>query len=163
MQWCRLWRSDIVSATNAVHRISINKTFHYHIHNSSPLFLLLSQMNPVYVSSFCFLKMYFKMTLPLMVDLPSGHFPLEFPDYIFAHICIFLFPLKCANNITIIKLFITHFSPNFVLNSSSWFCTFWACGAIKKYEIILQVFHRGIFVGSRGSITTVLTIALYKT
>lgn len=54
-----------------------------------------------------------------MVAIPSGHSPLEFPHYISTQIYVFPSPLRCADNVIIIKMFVTQFSSSFVPNSSS--------------------------------------------
>jgi hypothetical protein len=76
------WEVAYCAATQEIQNIWLKLKVHYRIHNSPPLFPILSQINPVNASPFYFLIYILVLSTQLSVGLPSGLFPSGFPTNI---------------------------------------------------------------------------------
>ena len=87
-QRSRFWKATSSSGSKEIPRILRKQKFLYYFHNSRPLFLVLSQINPVHVLPFHFpLKSILILFCHLFLSLPRWIFTWGFPTKI---LCAFL-------------------------------------------------------------------------
>jgi hypothetical protein len=79
--------ADSSSGVQELPRIVGEPKFHYHVHKSSHLILILSQMNYVEVFSSFFFKIHFNFYLLLRLLLKCDLFPSGFLTKIFSCVC----------------------------------------------------------------------------
>jgi hypothetical protein len=82
------WEGSWGSANQDISRSFWHQEFHYHVQNSQPLVLFLSQINPVHAVPYSFIKIYFNITFPARPRSSKWSTSLRFPFQKFA--CISL-------------------------------------------------------------------------
>jgi len=75
------WEAKRPSGNQEFSRISWNPKIHYRIHNRPPPFPILSQINPIHVPRFHFLKSHFNIILSLRLRPPRDLSPHQ--NYVF--------------------------------------------------------------------------------
>jgi hypothetical protein len=76
------WEAVSSSATQEFPNILWNTEIYYRVHKSPPLAPILSQINPVHATTFCFSKINFILSSHLRLGIPSDPFPSDFPTKI---------------------------------------------------------------------------------
>jgi hypothetical protein len=73
------WKATSRSAIQELLNILLNPKFHYHVHRSLPLILVLSRMTAVYITAPYFSNIYFNIISHWCLRPPSGLSPSDFP------------------------------------------------------------------------------------
>ena len=132
-----------------------NPKVHHRVHNSQPLFYILSQMNPVHSLQHCFFKIHFILSSHLLTCLESGLFSLSFPTNCPYPLSLVSMLTTCPTNLTI---FLSHlhwakiinyealcwayFSTILLLPPCSFrqlHCCSFICGAITPFSILFPL------------------------
>jgi hypothetical protein len=125
MELSPFWEADICSPTQDLHKTLWNSKFHCRVHNSPPLFLILSQMNPAHNHQHISLRSILILFSYLLLGLPTGlSFSLSLTKIGFAFIFSLWelyatpnsLPLTDHSNyiwrrVQVLKLLIKQFSP----------------------------------------------------
>jgi hypothetical protein len=98
MQLSPSWEDTSRSATQQSPKIFLYQKVHYCVHKNPPLVSILSQANPVHITTSYLSKIQFNIILPpIRLGLPTGLFPSDFPTKILACTSIPLLPHSCYN------------------------------------------------------------------
>jgi hypothetical protein len=120
MELSTSWEATSCAATQELPNILFNSKAHFWDHMSPPVVPILSQLNPIYTSPSYRSMIHFNVIHPLLLGLPSGLFPYDFPNNILYEFLFTLFVLHALHisfaltlsflqRVQVMKLLIMHF------------------------------------------------------